>query len=87
MNSRIPISDTTLEAEAVQLEIIRAMEPSERARRALQLTSQVIRQAKEAIRRRHPEFTDREAQIKFIELHYGADLARAVGAHWESRHE
>lgn len=85
MNPSPYTTDTSPEAEAVQLELIRAMPPSERAARALRLTSQMLRRAKDAIRRQHPEFNEQEVGLKFVELHYGETLAREVRVHLENR--
>ena len=41
---------------------------------------EVIRLGKAAIRRRHPEFSEEEIGIKFIELNYGQKLAESVRA-------
>ncbi len=32
----------------------------------------------EAIRRRHPDFSDEEVRLRFIELTYGSELAESV---------
>ena len=56
------------------------MEPSERLAKALSLSSEMMRLSKAATRRRYPEFSEDEVRIKFIELHYGSELTRAVQA-------
>ena len=76
-------TDTSVDAEVVQRELIRKTAPSQRVEKSLRLSSDLIRNAKAAIRRRHPEFTEDEIAVKFIELHYGADLAAAVRARLE----
>ena len=73
-------SDTSAEAEAVQLKLIRQMPPSTRLEKALALSCEVIQLGKAAIRRRHPDFCEEEIRIKFIELNYGQELAEAVRA-------
>ena len=80
MYDRAYTSDTSSEAEAVQLELIRRMQPSQRLAKALSLSCEVIRLSKAAIRRRYPEFSVDEVRIKFIEMNYGAELARKVKA-------
>jgi hypothetical protein len=79
------VTDTSPDAERLQLDLIRAMSPTARATRAMQLTNQMLRLAKDAIRRRHPEFTDEQVGIRFIELHYGETLGREVRLHLERR--
>lgn len=78
MNSSRYTTDTSAEAEVVQRELIRRIAPSQRVEKSLQLSSDLIRSAKAAIRRRHPAFTENEIAVKFIERHYGANLAAAV---------
>ncbi len=72
------MSDTTREAEAVQQELIRRMTPAERLAKSLTLSCDLMRLSKAAIRRRHPTMTEDEVRIKFIELHYGLELAESV---------
>ena len=71
-------TDTSSEAEQVQIALIRKMTPAKRLETALRLSSETMRAAKAAIRRRHPGFSKQEVAIKFIELHYGAELAEGV---------
>jgi len=73
-------SDTSTEAEAVQMKLIRQLRPSVRLEKALALSCEVIRLSKAAIRRRHPEFSEDEVGLKFVELNYGAELAESVRA-------
>ena len=72
------ISDTSDEALAVQLECLRQMSPHERLRRACAWSGQVRRMAFEAIRRRHPEYSEDEVRLSFIELAFGEELAEEV---------
>ena len=72
------ISDTSDEALAVQLECLRQMTPHERLRRACAWSGQVRRMAFDAIRRRHPEFSEGDVRLRFIELTYGQALADEV---------
>jgi hypothetical protein len=76
-------NDTSADAESVQLKLIRQLPPTERLEKALALTCEVIRLSKAAIRRRHPEFSEDEVGLKFIELNYGSELAESVRA-WRS---
>lgn len=72
------VSDTSDEALEVQLECLRQMSPQERLRRACAWTGQVRRMAFDAIRRRHPEYSEDEIRLKFIEVTYGKELADEV---------
>ena len=78
-------SDTTLDAEQVQLRLLRDKSPAERLALAVRLSSEVIRASKRAISRAHPELTPPQAGHLFIELHYGRELAEAVRLYEEKR--
>lgn len=71
-------SDTSDEALAVQLECLRRMTPQERLRRACAWSGQVRRMAFDAIRRRHPEYSEDDVRLRFIELTYGKALADEI---------
>ena len=71
-------SDTTIDAEQVQMRLLREKSPAERLALAMRLSSEVIRASKRAISRAHPELTPRQVGHLFIELHYGRELADAV---------
>ena len=86
MNNSSPYAfDTSADAEAVQLELIRAMTPNERVRRSLGLTSQMLRFAKESIRREYPQMNEEKVGLEFIRLHYGESLAGEVARFLASR--
>ena len=80
-------NDTTHDAEQMQLRLLRDKSPSERLGLALRLSSDVIRASKRAISRAHPELTEREVGHRFIELHYGRELAEAVRRYQEQLDE
>ena len=74
--SQLPYTtDTSPDAEAAQLELWRGMTGQERVQKAMALSSQLKSMALAAIRRRHPEWTESQVRLKFIELTYGAELA------------
>lgn len=79
-------TDTSPEAEAVQIELVRRMAPAQRLEKTIQRSSQMLRAAKAAIRRRYPAYSEQEVAIKFIELHYGDELAAGVRRQLEGRH-
>lgn len=78
-------TDTSPEAEAVQLELIRRMPPGLRAWKALQMSARLMREGKAAIARNHPDFSTREIEIEFIALNYGRELADAVARYHADR--
>ena len=78
MNPATYTTDTSPEALAVQLDCLRRMTPQQRMRQTCAMSRQVKRMAFEAIRRRHPGFTEDEVQLLFIELSYGRTLSNEV---------
>ncbi len=78
MNQTPHTTDTSPEAYAVQLELMRQMSPIQRLRKTFALSRRVKRMAMDAIRRRHPEFDENAVRLKFIELTYGKSLADGV---------
>jgi hypothetical protein len=72
------LSDTSLDAARLQLQLLREKSPAERAALAVRLSSDVVRASKRAIARTHPALTAREVGHLFVELHYGKALADAV---------
>lgn len=77
-HERPMLSDTSPEVAEMQLELLRKMAPEQRLGMALKLSSDVIWRAKQAIARTQPELTPREVDYRFVELHYGPELADAL---------
>ena len=74
-----PLSDTDPEAERVQLELLRAAEPGRRAQMALNLSALVIVLARRGLRTTLPPgASEQDAALRFVELHYGSELAAGV---------
>jgi len=71
-------TDTSAEALEVQLACLRKMSPQERFWRTCAMSRQIRNMGFAAIRRRHPELSDEETQLLFIELTYGKPLADDV---------
>jgi hypothetical protein len=68
-------ADTDPEAERVQIELLRRAGAARRARIALALSGQVIGLAQRAIRRSLEHPTEAAVALRFVELHYGGELA------------
>jgi hypothetical protein len=49
-------------------------------------SQQIRNMSLNAVRRRHPEMSETDIRLKFIELTYGAALAREVCQHLMERH-
>jgi len=77
-------TDTSPEAYAVQLELLRRMAPIERLQKSWAWSRQVKRMAMDAIRRRYPNFDEGAVRLKFIELTYGTALADDV-RRWQEK--
>lgn len=71
-------ADTRPDAEAVQVALLRASGLAGRAARARALTEAVVALARRGIARAHPDWTEDEVAIAFVEAHYGAALAAKV---------
>lgn len=82
-HSRSP--DTDPEIEARQIELLRCAPASRRATLSLSLTATVISLARRGIRRAMPEASEQDVALRFVELHYGRELALALRRHLTSR--
>jgi len=79
------LSDTSPEAEKVQIELLRNATNSQRLAMALSMTDLAIRLARRAIARANPGLSQRELDLKFVEIHYGNDLAERVREYLRGR--
>jgi hypothetical protein len=79
------LSDTSPEAEKVQIELLRKLTVAERFAKVRALTARTVRLSKRAIARASPDLDPEELKLKFIELHYGRELARQVREYLENR--
>lgn len=77
--------DTDPQAEQVQLRLLRSASNARRASLALSMSGWAIEMSKRAIRRAHPEATEQDVNLRFVELHYGKDLAERVRAYLARR--
>src|SRR5437867_3393090 len=65
-------------ARAVQVDLFRKASASRRFELACSLSKSTIELARDAIRRRHPEWPERDVLLEFARIHYGVDLAERV---------
>ena len=68
-------SDTSLEAERIQLELWRRMSPIEKLHAVSESTQAVLQLSLAGIRRRHPEAADEERRMRLAILKLGRELA------------
>jgi len=67
-------SDTSREAERVQIDLLRAAPVSRRLHLAWSLSATVIGAARRALTRQNPRLSQADLDVRFVELHYGRDL-------------
>jgi hypothetical protein len=78
-------TDTSVEAEAIQLELLRRMSPADRIAKMCNLSASLRRMAFDAIRSLYPDLDESEVRLKFIESTYGKELAAEVRNHLHQR--
>jgi len=78
-------TDTSVEAEAIQPELLRRMSPADRITKMCNLSASLRRVAFDATRRLHPALDEAEVRLKFIESTYGEELAGEVRKHLQQR--
>jgi hypothetical protein len=71
-------ADTDADADRVQLDLLRAASPAQRAGLAVALTSNAVAASRRALERASPDATEEEIGLRFVELNYGPELAAAV---------
>ena len=70
--------DTSPEVERVQIELLRKAGKTRRLQLGLELSGEALEMAQRAIRRSHPDVSELEAKLLFVEVTYGKDLADRV---------
>ena len=78
-------SDTHPDAEKVQIDLLRKASTSERFALTCSLTATAISLSRRAIARADPDLSPREIDLKFVELHYGRELAGRLRRYLETR--
>ena len=79
------LNDTDPETKRVHLELLRRASPARRIRLALSLSRTVIRLSLGGLARRLPDASPEEVRLRFVALHYGADLADELRADLAAR--
>jgi len=72
----MPAHDTTPRAAAIHLELYRQAGPSRRVQIAVELSDAIRDTALAGIRRRHPEYSEREVERSFLQMVYGFSKER-----------
>jgi hypothetical protein len=81
------LRDTDPETERVHLELLRCATPARRIRLALSLSRTVMSLSRGGLARRHPDASPEDVGLRFVALHYGAELADELRAELASRRE
>lgn len=81
------LSDTDPETERVHLELLRQASPGRRIRLALSLSQTVMSLSRAGLARRMPDASPQEVNLRFVALHYGADLAEDLRADLAARRQ
>ncbi len=79
------LSDTDPETERVHFELMRSAGPARRLRLALSLSRSVMSLSRDGLARGLEGASPRDVGLRFVALHYGADLAEELRAHLASR--
>lgn len=77
--------DTSIHAERVQIRLLREAGLTRRLEMALALTTMAVELSRAALRKRHPTLSEREVELRFVELCYGQELAQRLRSHLERR--
>jgi hypothetical protein len=75
------LSDTSPDALAVQIDLLRKATLNERFRLVCDLTTTAIELSRDAIRRANPQLSELEVRLHWAELHYGKELADQLRRH------
>jgi hypothetical protein len=78
-------SDTAADAEQVQIDLARKMTTAQKIAQVRSLSALVIGLSRRAIARAHPHLSPQELDVKFVELHYGKELANGLSEHLRRR--
>jgi hypothetical protein len=82
MARRVPArpADTTPDAERVQAALFRAASKEKRLAIAMRRSAAVISSARAGIARGTPGLSARELDLRFVEVHYGPEIAAGLRA-------
>ena len=77
--------DTSVEAERAQIEILRRMGPGKRLEMMRRLSRSQLKMAWSALNRAYPHLSERELQVKAVELWHGPAYAELLKAALKER--
>lgn len=79
------ITDTDANSDKIQTELIRQATVSKRIQIMGSLSANVRNLSYRAIRRANPDISEQAADIAFVDLHYGHDLAKSLQHYLENK--
>jgi hypothetical protein len=71
-------ADTTAEDDRVQIEIFRRMSLDKRLSMVFEMTADLRRRMADGVRRRHPDYSERQVKLAVIRLCLGDELFHTV---------
>jgi hypothetical protein len=77
--------DTNLQAERIQIELIRESSVSRRISTVRSLSQTTIYLSRRAIQRTNPSLSKREVDLAFVANQYGEDLAECLRLYMENK--
>jgi hypothetical protein len=79
------LSDTSPEAEKVQIELLRKMSIAQRLGRMREWTRMLVHLSRQGLARANPDLDDRAIDLLWVEHQYGRDLAVRLREYLEKR--
>lgn len=79
------LSDTSPEAEKVQIELLRKMSVAERIGRVREWSRMLVHLSRQGLARANPGLDDRGLDLLWVEQQYGRDLAVKLREYLEKR--
>lgn len=79
------VNDTDPRIQSKWIERLRALGPSKRSQMASHLSNQNRWRMRNTIRRRFPNLSETERELKLIEFCYGSELAERIRRHLDER--
>ncbi len=75
------LSDTHPDIERVQNALLKKSSPEERLAMTLSLTDTVVNLSRQTLSKQYPDLSQKDRNLKWIELHYSYELASRVRNH------
>lgn len=80
------LSDTSPEAERVQIELLRKATPARRVAMMRSMSAMVIGLSRRALERANPGLSREEIDLLFVKQNYGRELAEELRRYFSERH-